>query len=81
MEIYLKNTVCTDTLAYDTPIHSQPEMASNDDDTSGLGTGHATKTDEFSEKFQRGAGVIFNPKIYIADFGNFKQEYDIDSKV
>ena len=26
-------------------------------------------TDEFSEKFQRGGGVIFNPKIYVADFG------------
>ena len=25
--------------------------------------------DEFSENFQRGMGVIFNPKIYVADFG------------
>ena len=33
-----------------------------------LGTGQATKTDEFSENFQ-GGGVIFNPKIYVADFG------------
>ena len=24
-----------------------------------------------------GGGVIFNPKIYDADFGNFKQEIDI----
>ena len=24
---------------------------------------------EFSENFQRGGGVIFNPKIYVADFG------------
>ena len=33
------------------------------------GTGEGTKTDEFSEKFQReGEGVICNPKIYIADF-------------
>ena len=39
-----------------------------------LGTSDGTKTDEFSEKFQgEGKGVIFNPKIYIADFGNFKQ--------
>ena len=29
-----------------------------------LGTGHATKSAEFS-----GGGVIFDPKIYIADFG------------
>ena len=38
-----------------------------------LGTGDETddtKTDEFSEKFQReGEGVIFNQKIYIEDFG------------
>ena len=35
-----------------------------------LGTGDDTKTDEFSEKVQRGGGgVIFNPKIYVADFG------------
>ena len=40
-----------------------------------LGMGRATKSDEFSEKFQRGRGVIFNPKIYIADFGNFKQGF------
>ena len=37
-----------------------------------LGTGDETddtKTDEFSEKFQReGGGVIFNPKFYVADF-------------
>ena len=39
-----------------------------------LGKGHATKSDEFSEKFQRG-GVIFDPKIHIADFGNFKQGF------
>ena len=32
-----------------------------------LGTGHGTKSDEFSDKGQR--GVIFNPKIYIPDFG------------
>ena len=50
-------------------------MASTDDDTSGLGTGHATNTDEFSEKFQRGEGVIFNPKNSVADFGKFKQGF------
>ena len=33
-----------------------------------LGRGEGTKTDEYSEKFQ-GGGVIFNLKIYIADFG------------
>ena len=36
-----------------------------------LGTGDETddtKTDEFSEKFQRGGGLIFNPKVYVADF-------------
>ena len=39
-----------------------------------LGRDGCTKSDEFSEKFQRG-GVIFNPKIYVADFGNFKQGF------
>ena len=29
----------------------------------------------FLEKCQRGGGVIFNPTIYIADFGNFKQGF------
>ena len=39
-----------------------------------LGKDPATKSDEFLEKCQiRGVGVIFNPKNYIADFGNFKQ--------
>ena len=33
------------------------------------------KSDEFSEKLQRGRGVIFNPKNYIADIGNFKQGF------
>ena len=28
-----------------------------------LGTGDGTKTDDISEKFQRGEGGIFNPKI------------------
>ena len=40
-----------------------------------LGTDDATQTGEFSEKFQTGGGVIFNPKIYVADFGNFKQGF------
>ena len=39
-----------------------------------LGKGRANKSDEFSEKCQRG-GVIFNPKIYVADFENFKQGF------
>ena len=30
--------------------------------------GDGTKTEEFLKKFQ-GGGVIFNPKIYVADFG------------
>ena len=34
-----------------------------------LGKGGATQSDEFLEKFQRGWGGIFNPKIYIAYFG------------
>ena len=40
-----------------------------------LGKGGATKSDEFSEKFQKGggAGVFFNPKIHIPDFWNIKQ--------
>ena len=33
-----------------------------------LGTGHVNRSDEFSEKFRKGGGVIFNPKIYIAKF-------------
>ena len=38
--------------------------------------GRATKSDEFSEKFQRGGGgFIFNPKIYNTDFGNLKQGF------
>ena len=39
-----------------------------------LGTGDATKTDEFSEKFQ-GGRVIFNPKIYVADFGSLNRAF------
>ena len=38
-----------------------------------LGTDGGTKLSEFSEKFQ--GGVIFNPKNYVADFGNFKQGF------
>ena len=40
-----------------------------------LGKDPATKSDEFLEKCQRGGGVIFNPKIYIADFWNFKLDF------
>ena len=39
-----------------------------------VGKGPATKSDEFLEKLQRGGG-IFNPKNYVADFGNFKQGF------
>ena len=37
--------------------------------TYNLGKGGVSKTDEFLEKFQKGGGVISNPKIYVADFG------------
>ena len=39
-----------------------------------LGTGHGTKTDEFLES-SKGGGVIFNPKINLADFGNFNRAF------
>ena len=39
------------------------------------GKGGATKSDECSEKFQREEGVIFNPNIFVADFGNFQQGF------
>ena len=37
---------------------------------------------QFFGKVPRGGGVIFSPKIYVADFGNFKQgfEHEIDKK-
>ena len=45
-----------------------------------LGNGPATKLDEFLEKCQRGGG-IFNPKIYVADFGNFGIfDHEFDTK-
>ena len=40
-----------------------------------LGTHSPSKTDEFSEKFQRGGEVIFNPKIYVADFCHFRRYF------
>ena len=44
-----------------------------------LGTGDTTKTVEFSENLQRdggrGGGVIFNPKIYVADFGPLRRAF------
>ena len=40
-----------------------------------LGKGPATKSDDFLEKFQRGRGVLFNPKTFVADFGNFRQGF------
>ena len=39
-----------------------------------LGTGDATKTDEFSEKVPK-RGVILNPNIFIADFGPLKRAF------
>ena len=45
-----------------------------------LGKGRATKSDVFLEKCQ-GGRIIFNPKIYVADFGNFKRGFlIIDTK-
>ena len=41
------------------------------------GKGPATKSDDFLEKMPKGGAVIFNPKIYIADFENFKQGFFI----
>ena len=40
-----------------------------------LGTDGPTKTDEVSEKLQRGVGVICNPKIYIAKFGTLNRAF------
>ena len=41
-----------------------------------LGTHSPSKTDEFSEKFQRGGGgIIFNPKIYVADFCHYRRYF------
>ena len=41
-----------------------------------LGTGGHTKADEFSEKFQSGGrGVIFNPKLYVVDFGPLNRAF------
>ena len=46
-----------------------------------LGKHDCAKSDVFSEKFQRGGGGIFNPKIYVTDFGNFKQDFSSMEKV
>ena len=40
-----------------------------------FGTGQATKTDEFSEKFQSGGGVTFNPKQLYCRFWAFMQGF------
>ena len=42
-----------------------------------LETGGATKTDEFSEKFQREGGerVILIPKVYVAGFGPLNRAF------
>ena len=39
-----------------------------------LGKGRCAKSDEFRKSAKRGGG-IFNPKIYVADFGNFIQGF------
>ena len=40
-----------------------------------LGKDPATKLDVFFGKVPKGWGIIFNPKNYVADFGNFKQGF------
>ena len=42
----------------------------------------STKRVNFRKSSKRGGGVIFNPKIHVADFGNFKRgfEHEIDKK-
>ena len=47
------------TVTLDHPVSAGPN----------LGTPHISKTDEFTELFRKGQGVIFNPKIYNAKFG------------
>ena len=39
-----------------------------------FGTNGLNKTDDSSERFQRG-GVIFNPKIYVTDFGPLNRAF------
>ena len=52
------------------------ESFEHDLESSGSGTGGASNTDEFSEKFQRGGSEgHFNPKIYVAGFGDFTQGF------
>ena len=54
--------------------HNGPKALSTLTHSAPLGKDPATKSDEFLEKCQRGGrGVIFNQKISLADFGNFKQ--------
>ena len=40
-----------------------------------LGTGDSTKTDEFWKSSKGGWEVIFNPKIYVADFGPINRAF------
>ena len=40
-----------------------------------LGTDGDIKSDDFLKSSKGGGGIIFNLKIYIADFGNFKQGF------
>ena len=45
------------------------------------GKGPATNSDDFLEKAKRGGGGgFFNPKLYVADFGNLKQGFFIVAK-
>ena len=40
-----------------------------------FGTNGLNKTDDSSERFQRGVGVIFNTKIYVSDFGPLNRAF------
>ena len=42
---------------------------------SNLGTITLTKLDEFSENFQRGGGVISDPKNFVADFSIINEHF------
>ena len=50
-------------------------MAKFSIDPLNLGTGKVNRSDEFSEKFRKGGGVIFNPKTYIAKFGPLNRAF------
>ena len=53
---------------------SNCKSLNNNGERTALGKGPGTKSDEF-RKNAKGGGGIFNPKIYAADLGNFKQVF------